>query len=47
MQEIDDVIKIFPEKANYEVLRSAKSIPKRQNSGKGIDQLLMSFDLKT
>ena len=56
MHEVDDIIEIFPEGANdeglrstteesnYEYLRSAKSRPKRQNSGTGIYRLVMSFD---
>ena len=59
MQELDNIIDIFPEKTNNEGLRSApeeanddsfmrsKSRPKRQNSGTGIDRLVMSFNGKT
>ena len=38
---------MFPEDKDGEVLRSAESIPKRENSGTGIYQLVMSFDGKT
>ena len=56
MQEVDNIInmypeeanceglRIYPEEANDEDLRSAESRPKRQNAGTGIDRLVMSFD---
>ena len=59
MQEVDNIInmypeeanceglRIYPEEANDEDLRSAESRPKRQNAGTGIDRLVMSFNGKT
>ena len=59
MQEVDDIIDIFPEGANceglrstpeganYEYLRRAESRSNRQKSGTGINQLFMSFDRST
>ena len=56
---VDDLIKMFPEEAiceglrstleevNDEKLRSAKSRPKRNNAGTGIYRLFVSFDGKT
>ena len=38
---------MLPEEANDEGLRSAKNIPKRHNSGSGIDRLVMPLDGKT
>ena len=46
MQDILEVIEMFPKEKYYEVLRSAKSIPKRENTGTGIDQFVMYFDGK-
>ena len=37
MQDTSDVIDLFPEKKDSEVLRSAESRPKRENTGAGID----------
>ena len=47
MQDINGIIEISPEEKDNEVLRIAESIPKRENSGGGIEQLVMSFDGKT
>ena len=47
MQDLDDLIEIFPEEANDEYFRSAENRPKRQNYGTRIDQLIMSFDGNT
>ena len=59
MNEVDDIIEMFPEgangeslrstpeEANDEYLRSAESSPKRQNSKTGIYILVMSFDQNT
>ena len=47
MQDLDDVIKMFPEGASDEVLRSSENRPKRDNFGSGIESLVMSFDEKT
>ena len=43
MQDINDVIEMFPEEKYDEVLRRAESIPKRENDGAGIDRLVMFF----
>ena len=47
MQDLDEVVEMFPEEANDKKFRSAKNRPKRQNSGIGIDRLVVSFDGKT
>ena len=47
MQYTNEVIRMLPEEKNGEVLRSAESIPKSENSGGGIDQLAISFYGKT
>ena len=47
MQEIDEVIKMFPEEKGGEDLSSAEIRPKRENAGAGIDRLLMYFYGKT
>ena len=44
MQEINEVIEMFPSEKDGEVLRSAESRPKRENAGAGIDRLLMYLD---
>ena len=41
MQDINEGIEIFPEEKDNEILRRAKSIPKREYFGIGIDQLVM------
>ena len=41
MQYINEFIEIFPEEKYGEVLRSAESRPKRENTSTGIDQLVM------
>ena len=46
MQDVNEVIKIPPEDKDSELLRRAKSRPKRENLGAGIDQLVMYFDGK-
>ena len=47
MLDINEVVKISPEEKEGEVLRSSESIPKMENSGAGIDRLVMLFDGKT
>ena len=47
MQDINEVIDMFLEDKDDEVFRSAGSRPKRENTGAGIDRLVMSFDGKT
>ena len=47
IQDLDDVIEMFPEEANDEDLRIAENRPKLQNPGAGIDILFMSLDGKT
>ena len=47
MKYRNDVIKMFPEEKDDGVLRSAESRPKSENSGSGIDQLVLTFDGKT
>ena len=47
LKDRNDVIKMFPEEKDDGVLRSAESRPKRENSGAGIDQLVLTFDGKT
>ena len=37
IQDINQVIEMFPEDKDNEVLRSAESRPKKENSGAGID----------
>ena len=41
------MIEIFPEEASDEFLRSAENRPNIENSGAGIDRLLMPFDDNT
>ena len=43
MQDLDNVIKMFPEEANYGDFSSSENSPKIQNA----DQLVMYFDGKT
>ena len=38
---------MLPEEKDDEILRSNESRPKRENTGAGIDRLVMSFDRKT
>ena len=47
IQDINEVIDMFPEDKDDEFLSSAESRPKREIYGAGIDQLLMSFDGNT
>ena len=47
MQEVDDIIDIFPEEANDEDLRRSKIRPKRHDTGTDIDRLVLSFDGNT
>ena len=46
IQDINEVINMFPEEASAEVLRRAENRTKLENSGVGIDILVMSFDGK-
>ena len=41
IQDLDDVIEMFPEVASDEVLRSAQCRPKRENTVSGIYRLVM------
>ena len=41
MQDINEVIEIFPEEKDDEILRSAKNRPKKKYFGIGIDRLVM------
>ena len=41
MQDINEVIEIFSEEKDDEILRSAKNIPKREYFRIGIDRLVM------
>ena len=43
IQDINKVIKIFPEEASNKVLRSAKNKPKKDNDVAGIDRLVIPF----
>ena len=43
IQDINDVIGMIPEYKDDEVLSSAKSRPKRENSGAVIDRLVIFF----
>ena len=47
MQDIDEVVEVFPEEEKCEYMRSAENIQKRQNSGSFIDRLVMEFYEKT
>ena len=47
MQNINEVVYMFPEEKDSEFLRSAESRPKREYSGAGIDRFVISFDWKT
>ena len=44
MQDINEVIYMFPKEKDGEVLRGAESRPKMENAGTGIYQLVIYFD---
>ena len=47
VQGIHEVILMFPEEKYYEVLSIVEIRPKRENSGAGIDRLVIFFYGKT
>ena len=47
IQDINEVVRMFPEDKDGEVLSSAEIRPNRQNSGAWIDRLVLSFYGKT
>ena len=44
---VNEVIKVFPEEPSNDFFRSAGNRPKIENSGAGIDRVVMLFDEKT
>ena len=40
---VNEVIKVFPEEPSNDFFRSAGNRPKIENSGAGMDRLVMSF----
>ena len=47
MEDTNEVIKMIPKEKDNEVLKSAEIRPKRENTGTGIDRLVMYFYGKT
>ena len=47
MQDVNELIEMFPEEKGGEVLRSAEIRPKRENFGAGIYKLVIYFDGNT